>query len=298
MPLEDSVKEDVLAVYRLLAEAEAHAHGTDTGSVHFHEVGTKDAIADITFVCLLLRELRPERITASPVHVGSGKVRCAHGILPVPAPATAHLLKGIPSYGGELKAELCTPTGAALLKHFVTEFGPMPVLRVEKTGYGCGKKEFENYANLLRVMLGEAEDKKDMVIEFVTNVDDMTPEDAGFAQEQLFAAGAIEVYTQTVYMKKNRPGLLLSVMCREEDREAVLHALFRHTTTIGVREYRSVRHVLERTIETRETPFGEVRVKKSTGFGVTREKIEHDDLARIAREQGTGIADIRTKIQN
>ena len=296
MPLEDSVKEHVLAVYRLLAEAEAHAHGTDAGSVHFHEVGTKDAIADITFICRLVQELRPARITASPVHVGSGKVRCAHGILPVPAPATAHLLTGIPSYGGELKAELCTPTGAALLKHFVTEFGPMPVLRVEKTGYGCGKKEFEVYANLLRVMIGEAEDKKDMVIEFVTNVDDMTPEDTGFAQEQLFVAGAIEVYTQTVYMKKNRPGLLLSVMCREENRDAVLHALFQHTTTIGVREYRSVRHVLERSIETRETPYGEVRIKKSTGFGVTREKIEHDDLARIAREQNISIREVRGRL--
>ncbi|MBR5968885.1 MAG: nickel pincer cofactor biosynthesis protein LarC [Lachnospiraceae bacterium] len=297
MPVDTQVREDVLAVYALLAEAEAAAHGTEADAVHFHEVGAKDAVADITLVALLLRQLNPARIVASPVNVGGRRVKCAHGILPVPAPATAHLLKNIPSYGGQPQVELCTPTGAALLKHFVQTFSPMPLMRTEQTGYGCGKKEFDSVANLLRVMIGEAEQEEDRVIEFVTNVDDMTPEDAGYATEQLFAAGALEVFTQTIYMKKNRPGLLISVMCRREDRENVLRALFTHTTTLGVREYNSLRHVLTRTVETMETPLGAVRKKVSKGFGVTREKWEHDDLARLAKEQGTSLADIRKQLE-
>lgn len=297
LPVSDDVKRHTRAVYDLIADAEAHAHGVPVTEIHFHEVGTKDAIADVAGVCLLLEMLAPDEIVASPVHVGSGKVHCAHGILPVPAPATAHILQGVPVYGGEIRGELCTPTGAALLKHFVDRFDALPKMSVDAIGYGMGKKEFKGIANCLRVMCGEMFEAGDLVIEFVTNTDDMTPEETGFATEMLFEAGALEVYTQTVYMKKNRPGLLLNVMCREADRDRVLRALFRHTTTIGVREYKSMRHVLTRESETIETPDGPVRKKTSKGFGVTRGKYEFDDLARIAREKNISLREAREGVR-
>ncbi|MBR0164669.1 MAG: nickel pincer cofactor biosynthesis protein LarC [Lachnospiraceae bacterium] len=297
MPVSGRVREDVLSVYTLIAEAEAHAHGTTVSEIHFHEVGQKDAIADITGVCLLMERLHPDEVVVSPVHVGSGKVRCAHGILPVPAPATAHILQGVPSYGGEIRGELCTPTGAALLKHFATRFDRMPQMVIEKAGYGMGRKDFGAYANCLRILLGEAEDKTDEVTELLCNMDDMTAEQLGFAYDRFFEAGAIEVYTQSIFMKKNRPGYLLSVMCREADKDKVLRAIFAHTTSIGVREYRSLRHVLTRRIETLETSFGPVRRKISEGYGTRREKLEYEDLSRIALEKGTGIEQIRREIE-
>lgn len=155
LDIPENVKHDVMAVYNLIAEAESNAHGKPIDEIHFHEVGTMDAVADVTAVCLLIDMIKPEKIVASPVHVGSGTVHCAHGILPVPAPATAFILKGIPIYGGKIKSELCTPTGAALLKHFVSEFGDMPIIKTEKIGYGMGYKDFEQ-ANCVRVFLGEA----------------------------------------------------------------------------------------------------------------------------------------------
>ena len=151
----DKVKSDILTVYKLIAEAESDAHGCPISEIHFHEVGSMDAIADVTAVCLLMEKLKPEKVIASPVHVGAGTVKCAHGILPVPAPATAYILRNVPIYGGEIKSELCTPTGAALLKHFVTEFGNMPIMTTDRIGYGMGKKDFER-ANCVRVMLGES----------------------------------------------------------------------------------------------------------------------------------------------
>ena len=182
-----------------------------------------------------MEELAPEQVVCSPIHVGSGQVRCAHGILPVPAPATAHILREVPTYGGSVRGELCTPTGAALLKYFVNSFGPSPVMRVEKIGYGMGSKEFEAM-NGVRALLGETEEAGDSVLELRCNLDDMTPEAVGFAQEQLLKAGVLEVYTTPVGMKKNRPGILLTCLCRPEDKEKALSTLFAHTSTLGVRE--------------------------------------------------------------
>lgn len=295
--LPEKVKEDVLAVYDLIAQAESHVHGRPVTEVHFHEVGTLDAVADVAAVCLLIHELAPERIVASPVHVGSGQVHCAHGILPVPAPATAWLLQEIPTYGGTVQGELCTPTGAALLKHFVQEYGSQPPMRVEKIGYGCGKKEFER-ANCVRAMLGKTAEGRDSVLELCCNLDDMTPEAIGFAMEELFAAGALDVYTTPIGMKKNRPGVLLTCMCRETQREQMIQLLFLHTTTLGIRESVCNRYTLKRSMETIETEYGPVRIKKVTGWNIQREKAEYEDLAKIAREQGMSIAQVTELVKN
>lgn len=288
LALPERVKRDVLAVYRQLAEAESHAHGVPVSDIHFHEVGTMDAIADITAVCLLMDRLAPGEVIASPVHTGSGQVRCAHGILPVPAPATAYLLRDVPIYGGTVQGELCTPTGAALLKHFVTRFGDMPVMRVSAIGYGCGKKDFEA-ANCVRALLGETENAAGSVLNLSCNLDDMTAEAVSFAMERLFDAGALEVYTLSAGMKKSRSGLLLRVICRPQDRETIVQTIFRHTSTIGIRESVNRRYVLEREIQTVDTAYGPVRKKISQGFGVTRTKYEYEDLARIAREQNLSL---------
>ena len=288
LALPERVKRDVLAVYRQLAEAESHAHGVPVSDIHFHEVGTMDAIADITAVCLLMDRLAPGEVIASPVHTGSGQVRCAHGILPVPAPATAYLLRDVPIYGGTVQGELCTPTGAALLKHFVTRFGDMPVMRVSAIGYGCGKKDFEA-ANCVRALLGETENAAGSVLNLSCNLDDMTAEAVSFAMERLFDAGALEGYTLSAGMKKSRSGLLLRVICRPQDRETIVQTIFRHTSTIGIRESVNRRYVLEREIQTVDTAYGPVRKKISQGFGVTRTKYEYEDLARIAREQNLSL---------
>ena len=291
------VRQDAEAVYQLIAQAESHAHGRPVEEIHFHEVGTLDAVTDVVAVCWLLHDLAPEWIVASPVHVGCGQVRCAHGILPVPAPATAYILQGVPTYGGAVQGELCTPTGAALLKHFVQRFGPAPVMRVEKTGYGMGKKDFEA-ANCVRAMWGQSgsEAGRETVLELCCNLDDMTGEALGFAQERLLEAGALDVFTQPIGMKKGRPGVLLTVLCREEDREGLVSQLFLHTTTLGVRERLCARYTLARSQERAETPWGPVEVKVSTGWGVTRRKPEYEDLARIAREQGLPLEQVRSQL--
>lgn len=293
--LSDSVKSSVIQIYKLIAEAESNAHGRPVSEIHFHEVGTMDAVADIASACLLFEMLAPQKIFASAVNVGSGHVHCAHGILPVPAPATAFILKDIPIYSGHISGELCTPTGAAILRHFVNQFGQMPPLRPFSYGYGMGKKDFEA-ANCVRVILGETDEAPEKIYEYTCNLDDISAEKIAFAMERLFEAGAVEAYTIPVTMKKSRPGHLLCVMCREKDKAKILDAIFRHTTTLGVRENVSNRYFMERKIETIKTEFGDVRVKKAEGFGVTRQKFEFEDLAKIARETGCSIAEIEKKI--
>lgn len=291
----DKVKENAQAVYRLIAEAESHAHDMPVEEIHFHEVGTMDAIADVVGVCMLMEMIGAERIYASPVAVGSGMVRCAHGILPVPAPATAYLLQGIPSYAGAVEGELCTPTGAALLKHFVSSFEKQPTMTTEKIGYGMGYKDFPA-ANCVRAFLGEAEDDGE-VVELVCNLDDQTAEEIGFAVDELFAAGALDVYCTPVSMKKNRPGIVFTCMCRSDQREEMLKLMFRHLTTLGIREYTCRRHSLQRSVQTIDTEFGKVRIKMSDGYGIHREKLEYEDLAEIARREGTSVAAVREQLK-
>lgn len=289
--LPQKVKDDVIAVYELIAEAESKAHGVPVSEIHFHEVGTMDAIADVVAFCLLVNRLNVDKIIASPVHVGSGKVKCAHGILPVPAPATAYILKNVPIYSGAITGELCTPTGAALLKHFVNEFGNMPAMKTTAIGYGMGTKDFET-ANCVRVMLGESEDKSDEICELNCNVDDMTGEAVGFAMDRLFEAGALDVYTTAIGMKKSRPGILIHTMCREKDKEVIIKTIFKHTTTLGIRENKLQRYVLEREVQNIETDYGNIRCKISKGYGVIRKKYEYDDLAKIAKETGKSIEEL------
>lgn len=295
LSLPRAVRDDALAVYHRIAEAESKVHGSPIDQIHFHEVGTLDALADVVGVCLLMHLLAPEKVYASSVHVGCGRVKCAHGILPVPAPATALLLSGVPIYGGAIQGELCTPTGAALLTHFVTKFGELPAMRLLKSGYGMGTKDFPA-ANCVRAMLGEQDAPAEEILELSCNLDDCTGEAIGFAMERLLDAGALDVYWTSVGMKKNRPGILLTCMCRPLDREKMVELLFRHTTTLGVRESAFRRYTLSRESKTIQTPDGDIRVKVSTGYGVTREKPEFDDLAKIARETGKSLSELQRSI--
>lgn len=295
VPLEVKVREDAKKVYSLIAEAESRVHGHPIENVHFHEVGSLDALADVLSVCALMHELAPERILASEVNVGSGTVRCAHGILPVPAPATELILRGVPIYSGKIKSELCTPTGAALLKFFVLEFGAMPTMQIENAGCGTGKKDFE-CANVVRAFIGETANDGEEIIELACNLDDMTPEELSFAMEELFTLGALDVYFTSIGMKKSRPGVKLTCMCRERQRKQMLECIFKHTTTLGVREYVCKRYELGRSEKTVRTQDGEVRVKTSSGYGAVREKAEYEDLAALARKSGKTIAQIRSEV--
>lgn len=289
----DKVKNDIKAVYHIIAAAEAEVHGCEIEHIHFHELGTMDAVADISAVCYMLHELGVEHITASKVCTGYGEVKCAHGILPVPAPATANILKNMPSFAGEAEGERCTPTGAALLKYFVESYGEAPEMTVTAVGYGIGKKDFGRM-NAVRISLGESEET---AIELCCNVDDMSPEAIGYAIEALFAGGAADVFYTPVGMKKQRPGMLLSVICREKMRDEMVRLIFKHTTTIGIRETMCRRYVLKRRNEIAETPYGTVRIKCSEGFGAEKRKAEYDDLARIARDNDLSIEDVKALIK-
>lgn len=291
-PLPDEVRKNAIAVYRLIADAEAAVHGDAVENIHFHEVGSIDALADVLNVCMLMYELAPEKVICSPISVGSGSVRCAHGVIPVPAPSTEVLLRGIPYHSGDIESELCTPTGAALLRHFADAFAAMPLMTVEAAGYGTGTKDFKR-ANVVRVLLGETQDERESVIELVCSIDDMTAEDLGFALERLFEAGALDAYYTSAGMKKCRPGVELNCICKDSERDAVLKCLFKNTSTLGVRERECRRYTLDRSFRTIKTPLGEVRMKVSDGFGVHREKPEYDDLAQIARKAGLSMSEIR-----
>ena len=295
VPLDEAIRENAKKVYSIIAEAESRVHGHPMENVHFHEVGSLDALADVLSVCALMHELAPERILASEVNVGSGTVRCAHGVLPVPAPATELILRGVPIYSRQIKSELCTPTGAALLKYFVSEFVAMPTMKIENAGCGTGKKNFE-CANVVRAFIGETVDEGDRIIELACNLDDMTPEELAFAMEELFSLGALDVYFTNIGMKKSRPGVKLTCMCREKQRERMLECIFKHTTTLGVREYACKRYELGRSEKAVRTQDGEVRVKISSGYGVVREKAEYEDLAALARKSGKTIAQIRSEV--
>lgn len=283
----EKVKADAKAVYSIVAQAEAKAHGRPAGEVHFHELGMLDAVADVTAASYLINRLAPEAIFASPVNVGSGTVECAHGVLPVPAPATANILLGVPYYKSDIETELCTPTGAALLKHFVCSFTAEPAFeKVTKIGIGAGKKLLPQ-ANVIRVFAFEG--GQNTVTELCCNVDDMTGEEIAFAAERMLESGALDCFSTACLMKKGRPGFQLTVLCKNEDAEKFASLIFRHTTTIGIRRYTPSRYTLKR--ELREDAG--IRIKRSEGYGTVREKIEFEDLKKLALENDVSIFEAR-----
>ena len=286
LPLPEEVKAQAKGVYDAIARAEAKAHGCRMGEVHYPEVGALDAVADVAGVCYALYLLRPDRIVASPIHVGSGTVKCAHGVMPVPAPATANLLEGVPTYGGEIRGELCTPTGAALLAHFAQSFGPMPRMVVKKVGYGVGTRQFEQ-ANCVRAFWGESQQGSNgEIVELVCNVDDMTPEALAFAAGRLLEEGALDVYTVPGTMKKGRPGHVLTVLCDAGQEQKLARAILTHTSTIGLRVRRCEKYFLNPGSKHVSTPWGEVAVKTAEGFGICKAKPEHDAVSALAQANG------------
>lgn len=296
--ISENVKKNAVEVYECIAQAESRVHGKSADEIHFHEVGSKDAMADVIGCCMLIDIIGADRIVVSPVTTGFGNVRCAHGILPVPAPATALILNDVPLRSGNIEGELCTPTGAALVKHYADEFGNMPQMTVSRIGYGMGTKDFAA-ANCVRVFVGiQATRTAKTIVQLCCNIDDMTAEELGYAAELLMDEGALDVYTTAIGMKKSRPGTLLTVMCREEDRERIAGLIFRNTATLGMRVYHCERMILERSEKTLHTEFGDVRCKEASGYGVVRSKLEYDDVRRLAKSSGRSIREIRDIIEN
>ena len=286
LPLPEEARRRARRVYDAIAQAEAKAHGCPVGDVHFHEVGALDAVADVAGVCYALYLLAPERVVVSPIHVGSGTVRCAHGVMPVPAPATANLLSGVPIYGGTVQGELCTPTGAALLTSFADAYGPMPVMVTKAVGVGIGTKQFEQ-ANCVRAFLGEtAEEANGEILELVCNIDDMTPEALSFAAARLLEAGALDVYTTPGTMKKGRPGHVLTVLCAPEQENALARRVLAETTTNGLRVRRCGKYFLAPGAGMVQTQWGPVKLKLARGYGITHVKPEFEDAAELARKHG------------
>lgn len=292
--LPKGIRGNAIEVFRTLAVAEAAAHGEPLGAVRFHEVGMVDSIIDIVGACILMRELAPARVIASPVALGSGTVDTMHGMMPVPAPATVNLLKGAPVVPGEAGQELATPTGAALLTHFADGFGPLPAMVFEKSGYGAGSRKTAA-PNFLRMMLGRgvgedsgAEVENLLLLE--TSIDDSTPEQLAYVAEKLIAAGAVDAWLSPVIMKKGRPGVVLSALSAYGDSETMLDIIFAETSTFGIRARGVERYCLERRVETVDTSYGAVRVKTGMRNGVVvTVSPEYEDCRRLAEENGVPL---------
>ena len=301
--LNDSVKERALKIFGRLAEAEARVHNVPVERIHFHEVGAVDAIVDVVGACVGFELLGIERFAASALHVGSGTVEMAHGRFPVPPPAVAELLRGAPVYSTDVVGELVTPTGAAVVSTVCESFGPMPLMRVEATGYGAGAREYKNFPNVLRVFVGEADaaespgvgpesDEELLMVE--TNVDDVSPQVLGHLLERALVSGALDCFFTHVQMKKNRPGVLVSILCRAQDREAMLGLLFAETPTLGVRSYAVSRRALEREVVTVETEFGTIAVKVARREGrVVAATPEFDRCREAALARGVPLREVQ-----
>lgn len=289
-------------IFRRLAEAEAAVHGMPLDKVHFHEVGALDSIADIAGAAIGLDLLGAGRITCGGVATGSGMVKCAHGLMPIPAPGTAELLKGVPLRPSSIKAELTTPTGAAILATIVQEWVDTPAMSVTSIGHGAGSRDFLEQPNLLRLFVGEsagpAGHGQDQIWVLETNLDDVPPEIIGYCVEQLFAAGALDVFTTPIFMKKNRPGVLLSVLAPVTVVATLEEILFRETTTFGIRRYAVARHKLHRQATTVATPWGPVQGK--LGWLEGRPPVftpEYEDCARVARAHAVPLREVYDKVR-
>ncbi len=305
--IDEGVKQKALRVFRRLGEAEARLHNQPIEKIHFHEVGAVDAILDIVGGCLGLAMLGDPELVCSPLNVGGGRVEAAHGSLPVPAPATSELLKGIPVYSSGVESELVTPTGAALVSTLAAGFGPMPPMKVERIGYGAGAKDFPTHPNIARLMVGEKagaaglrqggpDEETALVIE--ANIDDMNPQLYGYLMEKALEAGAADVACCPVHMKKNRPGLLVSILCKPELENTLTRLLFEETTTIGVRITETRRKVLDREVVTVETAHGTVRMKVARLAGREMNVTpEFDDCRRLANEKSVPLKEVMLAAQ-
>ena len=297
LSISDTCKQNAINVYNLVAQAEAKVHKSTVTQIHFHELGMLDAIADIVAVCVLIEELKFNEIIISPIHVGTGSVHCAHGELPVPAPATMELLGGIPMYADyQIKGELCTPTGAALAQYFGTSYSNMPVMTPSKVSYGFGTKQFER-PNCIRAFVELLHDSEDTIIELSCNLDDMTPEEIGYAVEQLVLSPALDVFTTPIMMKKQRPGTMLTVLCKVDDIDNVRDLIFKHTTSLGIRYHRCDRYILNRSTGDIDWEGHTIAFKKSCGFGVVRHKYEYDSLATIAKQNDMSLLDLKRQLR-
>lgn len=295
-PITTNAKAIAQKAFQLLGEAEAKIHNKDIESVHFHEVGSVDAIVDIVCGAVAADSLNIDHWLCSPLNVGSGTVKCAHGTLPVPAPATLELLKDAPIYSGDVQKELVTPTGAAMIRALVTEFGALPPMRISCTGYGAGARSLPGMANVARITIGESVERqtlgapRDTVSVIEANIDDMSPQLFGYAMERLLEAGALDVFHTPVQMKKNRPGALLTVLARPSDTERLAALVFAETTTIGVRVREESRFTLAREYVSVNTCWGEVRIKIATLDGkVTNFAPEFEDCRRLAASNGVPL---------
>lgn len=294
--LSDAAKTRARALFDRLAEAEAGIHSMPAEKVHLHEVGALDSIIDIVGSVFALEWFGADQVVVSPLNVGSGTVHTAHGLYPVPAPATLRLVGDAPVYAGRVAAELLTPTGALLLTDYASAYGPMPSMRVSRIGYGAGDRDFEGTPNVLRVVIGEATAQapgmRVCVIE--CEIDDMNPQIFGTLMDQLYAAGALDVFYAAVHMKKNRPGTLMTIVARPADRESLVNLVFRESTTIGVRFTEMERECLERATVTVGTPLGDIRFKVARREGrVLNAQPEYEDLVRLAREHERPVKDVQ-----
>jgi pyridinium-3,5-bisthiocarboxylic acid mononucleotide nickel chelatase len=295
LKVSEKVKKDAKEIYDLIAEAESNAHGVPVENVHFHEVGMLDAITDVIGACLLIEILAPEQIISSPIHTGKGHVKCMHGILPIPAPATEFLLRGIPSFAGDVEGEFCTPTGAAIIRHFADRFADMPLMIFDSVGYGMGKNNFP-MANFMRAFLGEAKEDLPQICEISCNIDDMYPEDLSITVDVIFQNGALDAFITPIIMKKGRPGSMLTCICRPNDVDNLSKIILKNTSTIGVRIDKKNRYEMISEIEQIDTEFGKIRIKRSRGFGIEKEKPEFEDLERISKERGIPVIELRNAI--
>ncbi|MCI0489781.1 MAG: nickel pincer cofactor biosynthesis protein LarC [Blastocatellia bacterium] len=303
--LSDRVKQTSVNAFERLAEAEARVHGTTIDKVHFHEVGAVDSIIDIVGAMIGFDVLGVERFFSSPLRLGHGSIRTEHGLMPIPAPATAELLRGVPVYAGELEGEFVTPTGAAIIVSLCEEFIPLPPVAISHTGYGAGSRDPEGFPNAMRLILGDMAEEESLgarslgsferVTVIETNIDDMNPQVYGYVIERAFALGAIDAFLTPVQMKKDRPGTLLTILCGPEKRDTLIDMLLAETSTLGVRYYEANRRVLDRAIEEVETRYGRVRIKVAQQHSRTLHfHPEYEDCLRLARQAGVPLIEVQT----
>jgi uncharacterized protein (TIGR00299 family) protein len=298
------IKERASAIFQRIGEAESKIHSIPIESVHFHEVGAIDSIVDIAGACIGLDALKIDRIISSPLHVGSGTFKCAHGIYPVPGPATTELLRGVPIYSKEIEGELVTPTGAAIISTLASSYGPMPMMRIERIGYGAGTRTYPNFPNVLRAVIGELESDADQTPDKITvieaNIDDLNAQVFGHLMDKALAEGALDIFYTPVQMKKNRPGVLLTLLCRPEDRAKMCGIIFRETTTLGVRFRDEQREILRREHMAVETVYGPIKIKVARGQDgrVVNYAPEFEDCRAAAELHGVAAREVQTAALN